>query len=219
VHELCDLDSLHQAMGWTKQPVLTGFPHLNDYVTIEDSNHRRWHDAEVVAAAMANECHIRALEIGTGLGLMTSVMAMNAPQAEIVTLNIPPEAGAGAGKLVTMLPERERIGMDWRQRNLGNVRQVLADSLSWKPDCGPIDVAFIDGCHDRDAVISDTRLALSLLRPGGIVAWHDFAPGQAHRYDWIDQVCLAIEELCRTRAVGGPILMLRDSWTALYRKP
>jgi hypothetical protein len=35
---------------------------------------------------------------------------------------------------------------------------------------------FIDGGHSRDVVASDTSRALELVRPGGLVIWHDFCP-------------------------------------------
>ncbi|MDI1248193.1 MAG: hypothetical protein PSV13_04840, partial [Lacunisphaera sp.] len=32
----------------------------------------------------------------------------------------------------------------------------------------------IDGGHQTEVVVSDTRKALPLLRPGGMMLWHDF---------------------------------------------
>ena len=36
------------------------------------------------------------------------------------------------------------------------------------------DFIFIDGNHNYDHVIKDTRLALELINKGGIIVWHDF---------------------------------------------
>lgn len=45
-------------------------------------------------------------------------------------------------------------------------------------DIGPVDVAFIDGDHGEKAVRHDTELSRSIVRPGGIIIWHDYAnPG------------------------------------------
>lgn len=41
-------------------------------------------------------------------------------------------------------------------------------------DLRPCDAVFIDGDHGREAVLHDSALALSVLRPGGIVIWHDY---------------------------------------------
>jgi len=38
----------------------------------------------------------------------------------------------------------------------------------------PYDAVFIDGDHSRAAVEHDTRLARQLLRPGGLIIWHDY---------------------------------------------
>lgn len=39
---------------------------------------------------------------------------------------------------------------------------------------GAFTLAFIDSAHDEDSVTRDTRLAMRLVAPGGIVAWHDW---------------------------------------------
>lgn len=41
-------------------------------------------------------------------------------------------------------------------------------------DLSPCDAIFIDGDHSRKGVMNDTSLALELIRPGGIVIWHDY---------------------------------------------
>jgi hypothetical protein len=59
------------------------------------------------------------------------------------------------------------------------VRQILVDSTKW--DSSPFadgffDSILIDGGHATDVVISDTNKSLRLLRPGGLLLWHDFCP-------------------------------------------
>lgn len=39
-----------------------------------------------------------------------------------------------------------------------------------------IDLVFVNAGHTYDLVANDTRHALTLLRPGGVIIWHDFAP-------------------------------------------
>jgi len=41
-------------------------------------------------------------------------------------------------------------------------------------DLSPCDAVFIDGDHSTAGVMQDTRLALELTRPGGIIIWHDY---------------------------------------------
>ena len=35
-------------------------------------------------------------------------------------------------------------------------------------------MAFIDGDHSSEYALNDTRKALSVLRPGGTILWHDY---------------------------------------------
>jgi predicted O-methyltransferase YrrM len=41
-------------------------------------------------------------------------------------------------------------------------------------ELSPCDAIFIDGDHSRKGVMNDTELALELIRPGGIIMWHDY---------------------------------------------
>lgn len=53
------------------------------------------------------------------------------------------------------------------------VRPTGSHELTAK-DLSPCDAVFIDGDHSRKGVMNDTALALELVRPGGIVIWHDY---------------------------------------------
>jgi hypothetical protein len=37
-------------------------------------------------------------------------------------------------------------------------------------------VVFVDGSHAYSYVVSDTAKALRMVRPGGLVLWHDYSP-------------------------------------------
>ncbi len=70
------------------------------------------------------------------------------------------------------------IGRLYREKQLGHrVCQIFCDSRQWDTSAYPdgfFDSVFIDGGHQADVVINDTRKALPLLRAGGLVVWHDF---------------------------------------------
>ncbi len=72
------------------------------------------------------------------------------------------------------------IGRLYREKQLGHrVCQIYCDSRDWDTHGYPegfFDSVFIDGGHQTEVVISDTRKALPLLRPGGFMLWHDFCP-------------------------------------------
>lgn len=218
VLEVRSLALLKKAMAWTSDPDLS-FEHLQAFEYWEDLNDRRLRDAEVIGAACCNGGPRILLEIGTGLGHTTALMARNARQAAVYTVNIPPEEIHRSGRFATGAPGRDEIGSFYRQQGLANVRQILANTADWSPDFGPIDVAFIDGCHDAEFVFGDTCKALAQCRPGSLILWHDFAPALARVYHWIADVCEGVERLYRRRRLHGPILHLADSWVGLYRVP
>jgi hypothetical protein len=47
-------------------------------------------------------------------------------------------------------------------------------SFDFSPFAGAVDLFFIDGAHSYEYVRSDTLRALQCVRPGGVIAWHDF---------------------------------------------
>lgn len=72
------------------------------------------------------------------------------------------------------------IGRIYREKGLGKrVCQIYCDSRDWDVSNYPADFfdsALIDGGHQPEVVIEDTRKALQVLRPGGLIMWHDFCP-------------------------------------------
>jgi predicted O-methyltransferase YrrM len=72
------------------------------------------------------------------------------------------------------------IGRIYRDKGLGNrVCQIYCDSREWDTSNYPpdfFDSVLIDGGHQPEVVISDTRKALEILRSGGLIMWHDFCP-------------------------------------------
>jgi hypothetical protein len=75
------------------------------------------------------------------------------------------------------------IGHRYREAGFGHrVCQIYCDSREWDTSGYPLpffDTVLIDGGHTSDVVISDTRKALPLVRPGGLILWHDFCPDPA----------------------------------------
>lgn len=216
--ELNNLAELKKAFQWRLDPILDR-PDIHKYEYIEDANERRIRDAESLATVMRNADPKVALEIGTAGGEGTLLMSLNAPSAVINTVNILPEeieAGKG-GVHTTIAMAKERIGAAYKERGVTNVRQIFANTATWTPDIGTIDVAFIDGCHDTDFVINDTKKILAHMRPGSFILWHDFNPSLASKFDWIHSVCLGVEKLLRAGVLKNRVFHLKDSWVGIYR--
>jgi predicted O-methyltransferase YrrM len=167
---------------------------------------------EVVAAASITRfCGAaRVVEVGTFDGNTTLNLALNvAAGGRVITLDLPPEgdptaanaaAGYEGGKPAPF-QRRQYVGHPAAER----IEQVYGDSatLDWSRLGGPFDLAFIDGDHSSAYVRSDTRNALSVLRPGGVVLWHDYewrsvaapldrAVERGERIHWIRGTRLAV---------------------------
>jgi hypothetical protein len=218
--DLNNFGELKKVFQWSLDPILDR-PDIYDFDYVEDVNERRLRDAESLATVMCNVKPRVALEIGTASGMATLLMSVNAPNSQIFTVNIPPEelrAGKG-GKLTTMALEKENIGSAFRERNLTNITQLFANTSTWTPDIGSIDVAFIDGCHDTRFVYNDTCKILRHMKPGGFILWHDFNPRLASKFPWINSVCRGVELLFRDSLIRGRIFQIRDSWVGIYQVP
>jgi hypothetical protein len=93
------------------------------------------------------------------------------------------------------------IGHLYRKKGLGHrVCQVYCDSREWDISNYPsdfFDSVLVDGGHQAEVVISDTRKALQVLRPGGIIMWHDFCPlpDIREKFDSVRGVVAGIEQI------------------------
>ena len=119
----------------------------------------------------------RIVEVGTYDGNTTLNMALNMnDQGRIVTIDLAPdglESPTLTGRIQPVdFPERQYVGTSVE----GKIQQVYGDSakLDWDGLGGPFDMAFIDGDHSSEYALNDTRKALSVLRPGGTILWHDY---------------------------------------------
>jgi len=90
-------------------------------------------------------------EIGTGLGVSARFMATTAYR--IVTFDIDPWV-------------HEQV---WPR--LSDQRNVTC--VDWVPEGEQFDMVFIDGMHTTEAVLADIEIAQRLLKPGGMIVFHD----------------------------------------------
>lgn len=120
----------------------------------------------------------RIFEIGTFDGGTTLCMAESAgPEAEIFTLDLPPQEFDN-----TQNPNEfsgTQVGVKFHNTAAAQkITQLLGDStkFDYSPYLQSMDLVFVDAAHDFIHGFPDSKNALSLVRPGGIVIWHDYAP-------------------------------------------
>src|ERR1035441_2889937 len=122
------------------------------------------------------------LEVGTYDGNTALNLAANlCGEGRVTTMDLPPDWG---GRFVHEVPDshwnvtdRQKVGAQYRNTSYERrIKQILGDSASvdWQDLNPPFDLIFIDGCHYSEYVRADTKNALTNLRPGGIVVWHDY---------------------------------------------
>ena len=182
VIELNDIQELKRVFDWSLDPKLDR-PEVYKFRYIEDVNNRRLRDAECLGTVVRNINPITCLDIGTGFGYSAALMAINSPASEIYTINIPPEEFEEGGVLTTMKLDKSKIGSYFREGKFSNIKQLYANTATWEPDIGNIDIAFIDGSHDSTFVFNDTVKILKYMKPGSFILWHDFNLGLLGEFD------------------------------------
>ena len=105
----------------------------------------------------------RILEVGTYRARTTCALQLNCPDAEIVSYDIQMLDSLYRQSL------RDKPKVQLRHASFS----ASANALRQEP---PFDLIFVDGSHRFEDVVEDSRLALELLAPGGIVVWHDYRP-------------------------------------------
>lgn len=145
-------------------------------------------DTEAWILAVVAKDARRLFEFGTCTGKTTYLWARNQPaDGTVTTLTLAPHQ-LGAYRSVTgddpkaeaFARQESRVtrflytGTDVECR----IVQLYGDSKQFDetPYVGSCDVVFVDGSHAYSYVVSDTAKALLMVRPGGLVLWHDYSP-------------------------------------------
>ncbi len=168
-------------------------------------------------------CHIiqkhqpkQIFEIGTFEGRTTLNMALNAPDAQVFTLDLPAselsntkmEVEAGEVRYI----DKEQSGV----RFLGKpaqkqIQQLYGDSATFDfaPYHNAIDLMFIDGSHAYDYVLSDTERALKMVKKGGIILWHDYTNWEGVR-EGLNQYYKNDAGFAKLKHIGGTSIVMME---------
>jgi predicted O-methyltransferase YrrM len=131
-------------------------------------------------------CHLvaarrpqKVLEIGSFRGLTTLNLAMNAPEAEIHTLDLPPNFDPAQTKFehhdTDIITTRSFYYYEEREEK-ARIRQHYGDTATFNYEeiGGGIDLCLIDAAHSYEYVRNDTAKALPLMANDSLMLWHDY---------------------------------------------
>jgi predicted O-methyltransferase YrrM len=121
----------------------------------------------------------KVLEIGSFRGLTTINIAMNASEAEIHTLDLPPGFDPGDTRFENNDAGIIRGRGDYHyagRAEASRIRQHYGDTASFDYSAigGGVDFCLIDAAHSYDYVRNDTIKALSIMAEDGLMLWHDY---------------------------------------------
>lgn len=131
-------------------------------------------------------CHLvsalrprKVLEIGSFRGLTTLNIAMNAPDAEIHTLDLPPNFDPAATQFANNDPNtiNARGSYYYEGRDeAARLHQHYGDTATFNFEeiGGGVDLCLIDAAHSYDYVRNDTIRSLALMAKDSLMLWHDY---------------------------------------------
>jgi predicted O-methyltransferase YrrM len=172
---------------WKCCSIFEALPELRDQrITIEHQPSDAILTPLEQLAALAFICRATArttvFEIGTFRGRTALNFALNSPDdCTIYTLDLPPDdraalsAHSAADKMIV---GASRTGVDYEGKDVSpKIKQLYGDStkFDYAPFFGKVDLVYVDGAHHYEVVESDTKNALKMVRPGGMIAWDEFA--------------------------------------------
>ncbi|HUF64689.1 MAG TPA: class I SAM-dependent methyltransferase [Gemmatimonadaceae bacterium] len=179
-------------------------------------------DAEAWVLAVLARRAGAMFEIGTATGKTAYLWARNAPEgAVIMTMTLAPD------QLSSYTKERGDTRKDVRRAHEesaftrflysgtaaeSRITQLFGDSkdLDVSPYLERFDLIFVDGSHAYSYVLSDSRNALRMCAPGGLILWHDYrGPGRTKG------VFRGLNELAQEL----PLVHVAGTSFVAYRKP
>ena len=156
----------------------------------------------------------KIFETGTFRGVGSLTMALNAPEADVYTLDLPEEYTPAEVETLSR-GDKEWVRLSRTSTGfafLGHpaakrIHQLRGNSLTFIPPdvLADTDLCLIDGGHSYECVKADTETALKILSPNGIIVWDD--------YSWfIDGVSQHLTELRKSL----PLYRIAGSQLVIY---
>ncbi|GJG87489.1 hypothetical protein tb265_26700 [Gemmatimonadetes bacterium T265] len=178
----------------------------------------------IVLAVCAKDAH-RLFEFGTSTGRTTYLWARNSPpDAHVTTLTLAPDQveayqiaeGDSEGALRYAAQESAFTCFLYSGTDVeSKITQLYGDSKAFDegPYAGSCDLIFVDGSHAYSYVQSDTEKALRMLRPGGVILWHDY------RDPSFEAATIGVVEYLHRLSHSLPLVRLGSTSLVAYRAP
>ncbi len=168
-------------------------------------------------ATIASACRpAKIFETGTFRGVGALTMALNAPQADVYTLDLPAQYSPAEVQTLSrgdkewVRLSRTSIGFAFHNHpSASRIHQLYGNSLTFQPppELDHTDLCFIDGGHSEQCIQADTETALKILSPTGVIVWDD--------YSWfVDGVGRYLTTLSKSL----PLYRIAGSQLVLYRR-
>lgn len=175
-----------------------------------------------VLSALAKKSK-KIFEFGTCTGRTTYLLAKNGPQDAIVTtLTLSPSQKNHY--IIEKNDEEKDIRHALGESKYNNffytgtpvehkIQQIFLDSkkLNEAQYLDSYDLIFVDGSHAYSYVQSDSLKAIKMIKPGGIIFWHDYYYSKSA----VPGVYQALNELSKTY----PLRKISGTSFVIYRKP
>ena len=155
----------------------------------------------VIQALIASFGCRTAFEIGTCDGGTTLLLAESLPEdGHVWTLDLPPRE---FDAMQPTSPIRgNEVGRAYRgSLRAQNITQLAGDSLTYdfSEYHRSSDLVVVDGGHEYENGFSDSRAALAIVRPGGLILWDDFQP---FWHGLVNGICDAMKNRKLARLAG-----------------
>lgn len=139
-----------------------------------------FHEAACIGALLKLARARRVFEFGTYRGFSTTQIVLNLPpDGQVFTLDLPLTNlntkfeldTVGEFEVVQDTRKGELIPENLRER----ITFIAQDSALFDPTPyeNSMDLVFVDGAHTAEYVQNDSEKGWRMLRPGGVICWHD----------------------------------------------
>lgn len=166
-----------------------------------------WCDIAAVLSIAVDRSPKTVVEIGTLHGHTTRLLAINLPQSQIHTIDLPDDPDLTTGGMRKddfHLVRARRLGQEYRSdRSINNVTQHVGDTATLP--FPPADLFYIDGSHTYEYVKNDTEKAMGSSEAKTII-WHDCDGSHPGVTRWLREMIDNGYPVCRITGTNVAVL-------------